>query len=293
MLRHMKRALSLLLLLVTASCRMGYGPLEDHSEFVSTRLSDDKTTAIFSFHRYAYRQATGIRAFPDGGIPYYDRDINILGTYNLQTQKLRILKREKNSEWCPGSGMFYIHSIKGNKALINQGGQLRGPFKLAGKYILLDFVSGTTLDLDLNSDLAKRGRDTGQIYLTDTNGTLVFVNVSLDEAKNPKAHRDKTIIPELWVRTSGGDYLKAAASSHYERTLNGEVIYWEPSTRDFMAFSITGRTTRKVPGYKVPDFEDVYAGVSLSSNRKGLESGLKINGKWEYTPLNLNPDVLK
>jgi|RhiMethySRZTD1v2_1073278.scaffolds.fasta_scaffold93076_2 hypothetical protein len=280
-------------LFLVTSCQLGYGPLQDQSKFVSARLADDKRTVLFSFHRFAYRPATGWRAFPDGGIPNYVRDINILGTYDLQTRMIKILRREKNSQWQPGSGQFTVHSANGTKALISQGGQLRGPFKLGVKYVLLDFQRGDATDVDLKSDLAQRGRDTGQIYLVDGNGTLVFVTLSLEEAKGSGAYRNSRLVPEIWVRTPSGDYAKAAVSAHYQRTRNGEVIYWEPSTRNFMAFSIASRSTRTATEFKVPDYEDVTQGVILSSDQKGLEFGVKANGQWKYQTLDLKPSELK
>ena len=275
------------MLLLMTSCHWGYGPLEDHSEFVSARLADDARTVLFSFHRFAYRPAKGWRAFPDGGIPSYATDISLLGTYDLDTRKLKILRREKNSQWQPGNGLFTIHATNADKALISQGGQLRGPFKLGVKYVLLDFKLGHATDLDLKSELAKHGRDSGQIYLVDRGGTLLFVTLSLEEAKDASAYRNSKLVPEIWVRTPNGDYLKAALSAHYQCVRNGEVIYWEPSTRDFMAFSISGRTIRKAPEFKVPSYEDVTKGVILSSDRKGLEFGVKVNGQWKYESLDL------
>ena len=280
-------------LLLMTSCRLGYGPLQDQSKFVSARLADDRRTVLFSFHRFAYRAATGWRAFPDGGIPDYATDINLLGTYDLQTRKIKILRREKNSQWQPGSGQFTIHSANGPKALISQGGQLRGPFKLGVKYVLLDFKLGEATDVDLKSDLSERGRDSGQIYLVDGDGTLVFVTLSLEEAKDSGAHRNSRLVPEIWVRTSGGNYVKAAVSAHYQCTRNGEVVYWEPSTRNFMAFSIANRTTRTATEFKVPDYEDVTQGVILSSDQKGLEFGVKVNGQWKYESLHLESNGLK
>src|SRR3972149_26539 len=67
--KHILLVISTLFLM--ASCVVGYGPLQDHSEYVSARLADDNRTVLFSFNRFAYRAATGWRAFPDGGIPSY------------------------------------------------------------------------------------------------------------------------------------------------------------------------------------------------------------------------------
>ena len=290
----MKRTLVVIsTLILLTSCHLGYGPLQDHSKFVSARLADDKRTVLFSFHRFAYRAATGWRAFPDGGIPDYATDISLLGTFDLQTRAINILRRERNSQWQPGSGVFTIQSTKGYKALISQGGQLRGSFESGVKYVLLDFKLGDSTDADLKSDLAARGRDSGQIYLVDGEGTLVFVTLSLEEAKNSSSNRRSKLIPEIWVRTTDGKFMKAGASAHYECTRNGEVIYWEPSTRDFMAFSISNRTTRKAAEVKVAGFEDVTQGVILSSDRKGLEFGTKVNGQWKYESVGLDPSELK
>jgi len=285
--------LAISVLFLVTSCNAGYGPVEDYSKFVSARLAGDGHTVLFSFHRYTYRKATGWRAFPDGGIPRYVADINLLGAYDLQTHKVDILRREKNVKWQPGSGQFHIHSMKGSKALISQGGQLRGPFKLGVKYVLLDFRSSRATDLDLKSDLAGRGRDSGQIYLVDSDGTLVFVTLSLEENQDSNAKRNRTVVPEIWVRTSGGNYMKVAASAHYQSVRNGEVIYWDPTTRDFMAFSIINHTTRKAAEFKVADYEDIATGVTLSSDRKALKFGVKVEGQWKYQQLELSQDVLQ
>ena len=60
-----------------------------------------------------------------------------------------------------------------------------------------------------------------------------------------------------------------------------------------MAFSITNRTTRKDPTFKVPGYEDVTRGVILSSDRKALEYGAKVDGQWKYERLDLKPHLLK
>jgi hypothetical protein len=90
------------LLVLMTSCKAGYGPLEDHSAFVSAQLAEDKRTIVFSAHQFAYRAATGWRAFPDGGIPDYVTDVNLLGVYDLQTRNVKIIRREKNSDKVPG-----------------------------------------------------------------------------------------------------------------------------------------------------------------------------------------------
>ncbi|HTL17918.1 MAG TPA: hypothetical protein VL793_11820 [Patescibacteria group bacterium] len=271
----------------------GYGPVQDHSEFISTRLADDGRTVVFTLHQFAYQSATGWRAFPDGGVPRYVKDVNLAGTYDLQTHRVRTLRRQKNSQWQPGDGLFTIHAINGTKALLVQGGQLRGTFKLDTKYVLVDIQSGKCAELDLRSDLGKHGREPGEIYLVDSTGTLVFVTRALQQPKIGSAVDRSVEVPEIWVRMPGGAYLKAANSAHYERTLNGEVIYWEPSTRLFMAFSIATGRTHPLPGYKVPGYQDITHGVILSPDHRGLQVGQKVSGNWIYRPLELKLDAIK
>jgi hypothetical protein len=122
---------------------------------------------------------------------------------------------------------------------------------------------------------------------------LLFVTLSLEEAKGSRPYRNRKLVPEIWVRTPVGEFVKAAVSAHYECTRNGEVIYWEPSTRDFMAFSIAHRTTRRAPEFKAAEFQDVTKGVILSSDQKGLEFGVKVNGQWNYEPVGLEESRLK
>jgi hypothetical protein len=41
------------------------------------------------------------------------------------------------------------------------------------------------------------------------------------------------------------------------------------------------------------DYVDVTEGVILSANQKGLEYGVKVNGVWQYQPIELTPHKLK
>lgn len=290
----MRRILFLVIVtLLLTACNLGYGPLQDHSKFVSAKLAEDKRTVVFSAHHYAYRPASGWRAFPDGGIPDYVTDSNVLGTFDLQSQEVNIIRREENREWQPGSGNFFIIAIQGSKALVSQGGQLLGPFAHGVKHLLIDFVTADFEVLDLKGDLAARQRDIGYLYLVDSDGTLVFVTLSLEEAKDASAFRKGKLIPEIWVRTPSGEYLKVVSSDHYKGVHHGEVIYWDFATRTYHAFSIANRTTRTATEYREPGYVDVVTGVSLAADRKGLEFGRKIADQWQYQPLALTLDELK
>ena len=57
----------------------------------------------------------------------------------------------------------------------------------------------------MKADLARQGRDTGQIYLVDPDGALGFVTPALEEAKDAGAYRTRALVPEIWVRTPGSE----------------------------------------------------------------------------------------
>lgn len=288
-----KLLLAIGMFLFLSSCSWGYGPLQDYSQFVSAKLLDDSQTILFTYHRYTYRPATGWRAFPDGGIPRYVEDRNLIGVYDLARKKTTILHRKNNRDWQPGSGLFTIQAVKGTKALLAQGGQLRGDFKLGLNYLLLDVTRGGSIYLDLKGDLARFGRDCGEIYLVDQDGTLLFVTQPLPADGESRSRRKNIDTSEIWIRTADGDYLKVAAASLFETVRNGEVIFWIRETRQFQAYSLRTRLIRPAPEFRHPDYQDVSAGASLSADRKGLEYGVKVNGAWQYRPIEISLRLLK
>ena len=157
--------------------------------------------------------------------PITPRDLNdkarvsAAGVYDRERKKTTILHRENNRDWQPGSGLFTIHAVKGTKALLAQGGQLRGDFKLGLKYLLLDVAGGGSIHLDLKGDLARFGRDCGEIYLVDRDGTLLFVTQPLSADGDSRPRRKDIDASEIWVRTAGGDYQQVALSGEGQQLL--------------------------------------------------------------------------
>ena len=286
----MNKLLFVVLMFLMVSCSIGYGPVQDYSRFVSAKLLDDGKTILFTYHDYAYRPATGWRAFPDGGISKYVRDSSLIGCYDLSSSKVRLLLRENNSEWQPGSGLYTINGVNGRTALLSQGGQLRGPFRLGGRYLLLDLVGGNMKRLDLNGDMAKLGMDPGEIYLVDPDGTILFVALSQALAKEPRKNDD---LKEIWLRTPDGSYLKVASASTYETVRNREVIYWVRETRQYHAYSLDTSKTREAPEFRPAGYVDVTEGANVSADGRVLEYGVKVDGTWRYRPAGLSPEILR
>ena len=111
--KHFLNNFIIVLLLLTASC--SYGPARDNSRFITVRLLDDNNSVAFTFHNSKYKMASGINAFPDGGTAKYVKDINIFGVYDIKQNKHRVIIAQKNTDFCNGSGQFYIHDMKGDR----------------------------------------------------------------------------------------------------------------------------------------------------------------------------------
>lgn len=265
-----------------------HGPAQDHSRFEGAALMPDQTV-LFSYKRLVYRPAKGIAAFPDGGIPKYLKDEDVLGAYHIPSDSLRILRREPNRRYTDGQGQFAIQRSKGTVALVTRGGQLRRDLAEIGyEDWLIDASTGAAQPLDWRTALPERGRAMTELYLVDGRGTLLFVTTPSPSPSKEAAERDVW----LWVRTFDGQYLPVAKTSHYEGMDGDDLIYWIPETRQFMAFDVLTHASRALPGYRVPPREDVVQGVSIETGGKRLLIGRNGGAGWEYAPLPLEPGRL-
>ena len=277
-------------LLPGASVFLGcHGPAQDHSRFESAVLLREHTV-LFSFKHLVYRPAEGIAAFPDGGVPKYDRDENLLGTYHIPSGVLRILRRETNRRWADGQGTYGIQRSRGGVAFVTQGGQLRRDLsKSAFEDWLVDTGTGVFQPADFRSALLERKLSSTAMYLVDERGTLLFVTQPLEAGGGKRDERDAA----LWIRTPAGEFVHVAKTSHYEGMAGDDLVYWIPETRRFHAFDVVTLATRDLPGYKVRPQEDVTGGISVETGGQRLMFGRKTGSEWEYEPLPIEPARLK
>ena len=278
-------------LLALAGCGPfgSYAPAQDHSRFEGGALLPDRTV-LFSFSRLVYRPATGITAFPDGGIPKYLEDESLLGTYHIPSGELKILRRERNTRWSQGQGRFGIQGVSGAMALVNQGGQLRRDLATnLVEHWLVDVGSGAATPVDWRTALAERGLAATEVRLLDGRGTLLFVTVPLADADRPRAATDR----RLWVRSAAGTFAEVARTEHYERVLGDELVYWIPATRRYHAYHLVTGATRELTEYRAPAYEDVIEGVIVDTGGAALSYGRKVGGAWHYEPIPLSADRLR
>lgn len=275
-------------LLALAGCGPlgSYAPRQDHSRFAAAALLGDGSV-LFSFSHLVYRPATGITAFPDGGVPRYLADESILGTFHPASGDVRILRREKNERWSQGQGRYGIQGVSGTMAVVNQGGQLRRDLaRTLVEHWLVDAATGVMQRVDWEAALAERGLVADEVRILDGRGTLLFVTRPLGEGGRPRTSPDR----RLWARTAAGVFVEVAPTPHHERMLGDELVYWVPETRRFHAWHTVSGTTRELPGYRVPPYEDVTEGVTLDPGGGAVSFGRKSGDSWQYERLPLTAE---
>ncbi len=277
---------ALILQLLCSGCQ--YGPKRDQGSFKSTALMQKSAIVAFTYHDLIYRPAQGMSAFPDGGIPKYLNDGSVLCIYDRKQGKLQTLMDEENTLWSHGSGALYIVTARGNAMVVSQSGQLRKDLAtIYTRHHILNIATKAHDTFDLSDDLLMHGRKPGPLYLADDNGTLVIITKAQDAESGNKA------IPQIWVRHMGGEYLHAGTSAHYQKTLGRDVIYWNPSDRQYYAFHMDDKTTRRLEGYRPPTMTQVTEGARVGSLGTTVDVGIRTQGTWHYQPLPITPDDVR
>lgn len=268
-------------------CVSGYGPAVDQSRFITAKLLEDNRTSVFSYHYFVYRPAAGLRAFPDGGIPKYLKDVHIIGTVDNSSGVQRILFCQSNSKWAHGSGKPYIVESQGRKILVQRGGQNRDLSLSNGEVIVIDVDTGKKEIMYPREEIAKLGREYLEMRLADGNGVIVFIAVLAGAGDKPEVPR------ELWARKPGGNWVKVADTQHYETCRNGEIFYWMPNSRTHFAFNVASGSSRTAPEFRVPEMQIITNGVNVSGDGLSLEYGTIQNDTWVYAPMTLDIDAIR
>lgn len=282
----MKRLTLLWLSIFCAGCQ--YGPEQDHSRFKSAALIQSGRTVVFTFHDLVYRPAEGLSAFPDGGIPKYITDTSYVCAFDRETGKLKKIMESENKEWTHGSGAFHIVTARGSSVLVSQSGQKRRDLgTVLTRHHILNVATGARETFNLSADLRKLGRKKGSIYLCDDTGTLLIIIRSEHQASSGFE------TPEIWVRQTGGHYILAGSSAHYQEILNGEVVFWSHKDRRYYAYGIKTGITRHFEGYNAPAGKNILEAASVGSAGASVDIGARMDGSWQYEPLPITPSDVR
>lgn len=269
-----------------------YGPAYDASKFVSAEIARDGRTGVFTFTRRIYRPAA------DGIIPFFASggskslvDRNYIATYEIATGQVQILHVEDNllGPWMPGSGNFTVSHTYGDRVVVRQGGQRRSDGELEYRDYWLELDTGKLTRLPLEEELAEKGYEPGYFYLLDEEGTLVVVSEPLE----PNGAGDGGP-RRLWVRSSDGIYHDVGPFKHYYGVADGEVHYWSADGR-YTAYSLESGGRRHPSRAEYAQLStdpksrlDLRVDFAVYYNDgHRLHVGRKIDGSWEYEPLDL------
>jgi hypothetical protein len=234
-----------------------------------------------------YRPATGVRAFPDGGIPRYVEDYNLIGLVEPDHLKPRILHRVENSEWQHGQGQLNVHSFLGGVAVVSESGQRRDTYLTEVRYHVLETASGRVAELPLKKELQAKGRGVGYFYLLDGAGTLLFVTPPAGAAKV------ETPTNEMWLRTRSGAYLLVAKGVDLYKRSPVELVYWEMAARALWAYDVKARIARRIDKYVPASESRPETGVRMSTDGKALELWRRRSDSWEFQQTLLTVDQAK
>ena len=258
---------------------------QEERRFISAELSPDGMTGVFVFKREVFYEG-GIGLFFSGEPRRYIIDRNIIGSYEMASGEVRILHRADN---IGGQGNFYIHSIFGKRILLFRSfsGELRN------KHYWLDMKTGTLTFIPLQEEMAARGRDLGQYYLVDENGTLVFENKSRKDSFKTSADK------EIWLRRSSGEYERIAEippmSEGYYNFKDKKLYFYSAAQRSAMLYDLDSRSFRKVNPKDIPyrTFDKTIGFQVDSHGSPQPQIGRKIDGAWQYQEAQINTNVLR
>jgi hypothetical protein len=196
------------------------GPLVNDSGFESSAVSLDGKVLVVAYHRLTYRPATGLAAFPDGGVPKYERDSIVLGLANADGSGMRVLKPFP-ADGMLGSSHITVRAQLGDPQhmLVVLTDQLSARDMPRARRWRLDLDSATLEPLpDIERELAMVGRRLGakafgDVRLAAPDGTLLLgVNEGGGQA--------------LWLRTAAGRLRPLDPLTDFYGQVDDEVYLW-------------------------------------------------------------------
>lgn len=241
-------------------CTLGYGPPLDNARIESAVLHDDGRRCVFGFHDVIYRPATGMRAFPDGGIPRYLVDQHILAMVDVQTGEITLLLERTNKDFQRGQGGFHVGSVRGQHVLVTQGGQGRHtPSEYRWWHVQLS--NGAHQQFRLREEFKKVGHKVKYAVIGDDDFTLIVQTEAIDGGSNA-----------VWSRTRDGTLLELATTDYYYGVHDEQIWFYDPERRAGGRTNMhTGETVwNRSASFHIPRVE-VTTGCQPTSDHKGLK----------------------
>jgi len=280
---------------------IGFAEPYGASRFLDAAIAEGGKTGIFTYNRYIYQPASGWNAFPNGGIPRKLADLFYIATYDLATQRVKIIYKHNNlhGKWTPGQGQIGIVATFDDKILVRQSGQFRKDLSLQTNLYWLNIRSGDLTLLLLEEELTKLNLGLGHLYLVDNRGTLILVCPTLEYKKeHPNWYRHDMPKTLLVCYPSGKIKKIASIISYYG--FKDDVAHYYSTNRKYEVFNVSTGEYKlgEKNGYaKVTNNTWEMRGLNISfsihyDNGHKLKIGKKANGKWKHSILELTPQRL-
>jgi hypothetical protein len=215
--------LALLVAPLLAACT--YGPEVDRSRFESAVLLPDQQTIALAYRIERHRHATGLAAFPDGGVPKYLEDRAVVASVPLEGGTPRILLRLPN-EGVPGTAGVSLtaHDVDAGHVIVDAWEQTPGVLGRGRSVRLRSWRlaipgGGLTPDPtpDFGSELKLRGRKAstrfGPFRMLDREGDYLLA-------------LQGGAADELWLRRANGEYRLIDGFKEFYGLRGDELYYW-------------------------------------------------------------------
>jgi hypothetical protein len=197
-----------------------YGTSVNNSGFESAAVSLDGRVLVVAYHQLNYRPATGLAAFPDGGVPQYDRDRIVLAKAPAYGSGIEVI-RVFTADGLPGSGHMTIRAQPGDPqhmlVILTDQSSSRDPLRV--RRWRLGLEDGRLEPLpDVDKELAMVGRrlgakEFGDLRLAAEDGSLLLGVTGADGEA-------------LWLRTAGGRLHPLDPLTHFYGQVGDEVYLW-------------------------------------------------------------------
>jgi len=198
-----------------------YGEPIDASGIEAAVLVNNGQTIVLAYHELKYRPARGLAAFPDGGMPKYLSDREIIAVMPIHGAAPRILQRIEN-KGVHGSASISLRAsdADADHVLVISGGQPSTDQPSRARRWRLDWRGGAALPYpDIAADLKDHGsslgsRAFGDVQIIALDGTLLIGAMSQG-------------VDQFWLLPPNGNYVLLDHFKQFYGIRGDEIYYWK------------------------------------------------------------------
>jgi hypothetical protein len=219
-----------------ASC---YGPVKDQSRITAAEILPGGAVGV-AYHRYRYRPAAGLAAYPDGGIPKTLLDRFAIGVLHSDGSFQRLA--DIPSQTLPGAGSVSLRWFPQDPQhlYVSRAGQQTTslPLRELSQQVRYPLNGGRAQQFSLRAELERSGRKLGAEGFGDftaiaSDGTLL-VGATIGGRK------------ELWVRGASGDMRRMATFDRFDGVYPNYLFYSNDGP-PFTTYALDRRTWQARP----------------------------------------------